>query len=62
MDEPLYYMTVESNWNRRQLIAVTGERSTVVEMALRVIVDAAPVWQDAHMVTPMFSVNVQKVK
>ena len=58
--EPLYYLTVSSEVNGVQLIAVTGQRDTVIDAALRVIIDAAPQWQD-YRGMPTFRVMVQEI-
>jgi hypothetical protein len=40
MIEPLYYMRVET-MNRRTLVHITGTRETVLDVALRVVLDNA---------------------
>ena len=54
--EPLYYCTVD-NFRNERLLAVTGERATVVEFATRVMLDNAVAWQQPSY--PQFRVTVQ---
>ncbi len=61
MSEPLYFLTVEIVQNGQQLIAITGSRDTVLEAALRVILDAAPSWQEFR-VRPTFTVTAQHIR
>ena len=60
--EPLYSVTVESPLSHQRLLQVSGERATVIEMALRVILDHAPDSWRTGFGTPAFTVNVFKVK
>jgi hypothetical protein len=59
--EPLYHATVEAVFNRQRLIMLTGSRETVLDAALRVMLDCAPAWHEPNAITPMFQVNVQRV-
>ncbi len=61
MKEPLYFLTVETVQNRQQLIAITGSRDTVLDAALRVILDAAPSWQELR-VRPTFTITAQAIR
>lgn len=63
MNESLYSVRVYTY--REQLLQMVGSRETVVEAALRVILDSAPPWQAGPrggFNSPMFSVDVQKIK
>ena len=60
--EDLYILSVET-MSRNQLLRITGERGTVIDAALRVIVDCAPDWKNRDAAFEgSFQVNIQKVK
>lgn len=64
-DDDLYTMRVSSNVNGEQLVAITGSRETVLDVALRVMLDAAPRWDDMsaprYGIRPTFAVDVDRV-
>lgn len=64
-DTDLYTMAVTSNVNGEQLVAITGSRETVLDVALRVMLDAAPRWDDPRAprygIRPTFMVDVYRV-
>ena len=58
-DEDLYVLRVETVAGRQQLLQITGTRGTVIEVALRVMLDSAEPWNARFR--PMFQVDVYKV-
>lgn len=60
MNNDLYILTVSSNFDRRQLLNITGSRHTIIDAALRVILDCAPAWDD-RAVIPAFNIDVRKI-
>ena len=58
-DEDLYVLRVETIAEHRQLLQITGTRETVIEVALRVMLDSAGPWN--ARLRPMFQVDVYKV-
>lgn len=59
----LYYMSVTHPASGQQLIMVTGTRETVLDMALRVMLDSAPRWSEGRYARhrPTFAVDTWKV-
>lgn len=45
---------------RHQLLTITGKRDTVIEAALRVILDSAPSWDKGE--PPAFEVRAQVIR
>ena len=60
MSEKLYSVSVET-WRNERIVWITGERTTVIEAALRAILDCAPAWNPGYGV-PQFRVAVQEFK
>lgn len=58
-DADLYTVRVETY--NQVLLQLVGERSTVIETALRVMLDCAPAWSDVRQ-QPMFNLYVHKFK
>lgn len=59
-DEALYSLSVESVQNRRQLVQMVGSRETLLEVAVRVMLDCSPAWDQP--MTPTFTVTILKVR
>ncbi len=63
MSEPLYSIRVESNGaNRQTLLQITGARDTVLDAAVRVMLDCTPAWNPQTVTLPQFSVYAFTVK
>lgn len=61
-DADLYRMEVSHAPSRRQLVSITGSRETVLDVALRVMLDSAPLWNGEYAGhRPTFSVDLWKV-
>lgn len=61
VDADLYRLNVELVPNRQHLINITGSRETVIDVALRVILDSAPAWNEYAGYRPLFSIDCYKV-
>lgn len=64
MTDPLYIMRVEGGMRRQQILQITGGRDTILEAAVRVMLDCAPAWDVSHpdYGVPSFTVTVQEIK
>lgn len=66
VSDTIYQVTVEGPFQgrgRQQLLNITGERATVIEAALRVILDCGQDWQEQQQwASPAFEVKVSKIK
>jgi hypothetical protein len=62
-DGDIYRMEVTHTASRQQLVAIAAERETVLDVALRVMLDAAPLWSEGEYAghRPTFDVTVWKV-
>lgn len=63
-EDTLYRVEVDViGGDRMRLISITGARETVLDAALRVILDCAPVWtEQRYWTTPMFGVNCYRIE
>lgn len=59
MSDDLYNLQVESTLHHQQLLSIIGARETVIDAALRVILDCAPEWKEGFR--PMFAIHAWKV-
>jgi hypothetical protein len=62
-DGDIYRMEVTHTASRQQLVTIAAERETVLDVALRVMLDAAPLWSEGEHAgyRPTFDVTVWKV-
>lgn len=61
MTDPLFSVRVES-WKGDKLLEMVGARDTVLDAALRVILDFAPAFSPGAYGLPQFRISVVKVK
>lgn len=66
MSDTIYRVDVEGPYQgraRQHLLDITGQRATVIEAALRVILDCGQDWQEQQQWgSPAFEVRVIKIK
>lgn len=61
-EEDFYYAIIE-DFRNMQLLNMVGTRDTVIECALRVILDSAPDWKESNSwPRPHFRFTVTKIK
>lgn len=60
--ESLYSVQVESMNDHRLLLNITGKRETVINAAMRVILDSAPRWNEFMRMRPTFGITVSEIK
>jgi hypothetical protein len=60
MSDEIYSVRVLT-WHGEEVLRISGRRDTVIEAALRVILDYAPAWNLAQAATPQFRIAIYGV-
>jgi len=60
-DDDLYSLRVET-WRGEQIAQLTGSRETLLDVAMRVMLDYAPAWDPAEAGYPQFRVFMMRFK